>query len=211
MDLAEMRSRARRDLHDEDVATQRWSDAELERHIARAVQELSLHAPRELKSTLTTTAGSRDLSLVSLSGLRSVEAVEYPVGLYPPGYARFSVWGSALTLLVESAPAGAEQVAVFYAASHTLDASSSTLPPALEDAVATGAAGYAALAWASLAANRVNVGGEEAWRHYLVWGQERLAAFARALAEQGRSRSLRVRQLYSPAGPAPLQSTDWQP
>ena len=211
MNLSEMRARVRRELRDEDPANERWSDAELDRHIARAVQELSLAATRESKATLTTTAGSRDLDISSLSGRVAIEAVEHPAALFPPSYVRFSVWGNTLTMLIDAPPATAEQVAVFYGALHTLDATSSTLPPALEDVAATGAAAYAALAWASFATNRVNAGGEETWRHYLVWGQERLAAFAAALAQQGRKGALRVRQLYAPAGPAPIQATDWQP
>jgi hypothetical protein len=175
------------------------------------VQELSLSAPREVKATLTTASGSRELDVSGLTGRVAIEAVEYPTGLFPPSYVRFSVWGNTLTLLIDALPAGAEQVAVFYGALHTLDASSSTLPSALEDVAATGAAAYSAVAWASFATNRVNAGGEETWRHYLVWGQERLAAFAAALAQQGKTGALRVRQLYTPAGAAPIQAADWRP
>jgi hypothetical protein len=209
MNLHDMRARVRRDLRDEEPANQRWRDAELDRHIARAVQEASLAAPRDVKATLTTTAGSRDLDISGLTGRVSIDAVEYQTGQFPPSYARFSVWGNTLTLLVDAVPAGSEQVAVYYGALHTLDATSSTLPAALEDAVATGAAAHAALAWASFATNRVNVGGEETWRNYLVFGQERLAAFTQALAAHGRQGAVRVRHLYMPAGPAPIQSSGW--
>ncbi len=61
MDLPTMRTRVRRDLHDEDAASQRWSDNELDRHIGRALRELSLAAPLEASSTLATRAGSRGL------------------------------------------------------------------------------------------------------------------------------------------------------
>lgn len=211
MDLPTMRALVRQDLHDEDAANYRWTDAELDRHIGRAVNELSLAVPLESKTTLTTTSGSRELSLTGLAGLVVVEAAEYPVGRYPPAYVPFSLWAETLTLLVEQAPLEAEDVDVFYGAQHTLDATSSTIPSRLEELVATGAAGYAALEWASFATNRVNVGGVDTWRDYLVWGQERLAAFARGLAEHGRRAGVRVRQLYRPAGPADTQSTAWQP
>jgi hypothetical protein len=69
----------------------------------------------------------------------------------------------------------------------------------LEDVLATGAAAYAALEWASFASNRVNVGGADVWRSYMVWGQERLAAFAAALARHGRRSGVRARRLYRPA------------
>ncbi len=109
MDLATMRALVRRDLHDEDASNYRWTNDEIDRHIARAVKELSLAAPLSSQATLTTTEGSRDLSLASLTGLVAVEAVEYPVGQYPPSYAPFSVWADTLTLLVDAAPLAARR------------------------------------------------------------------------------------------------------
>ena len=145
INLTDLRTRVRQDLHDEDAATYRWTDAELNRHIQHALQEASLAAPLEAKGTLTTTAGSRDLSLSTLSGLVLVEAAEYPTGQYPPHFVRSSVWGSTLTLLVDRPPSGAEAVAVYYGKLHTLDTTTSTLPPALEELVALGAEAYAAI------------------------------------------------------------------
>src|SRR2546425_7237229 len=108
MNLITMRSRLRKDLHDEDALNYRWTDGELDRHIQHAVREFSLSSPLEAKSTLTTTAGSRDLSIAALSDLVAIEAVEDPVGQYPPSYAQYSVWLNTLTLLVDSAPAARE-------------------------------------------------------------------------------------------------------
>ena len=211
MNLSEMRTRVRRDLHDEDGANYRWTDSELDRHIERAVRELSLAAPREAKAALTTTAESRDLSLSTLTDLVAVEAVEYPADKYPPNYVPFSLWASTLTLLVDEVPLSAQLVNVYYGRMHTLDASTSTIPPQLEEVVAVGAAAFAAIEWASFATNRINVGGDDVWRQYLTWGQERLAAFARALAKHGRSNAVRVRRLYTPARPAADEGTPWQP
>ena len=190
MDLAAMRSRVRSDLRDTDSSNEHWSDDELTRHIQRALQELSLAAPLEATATLTTTAGSRDLDVSALSGRVTVDAVEYPTGQYPPAFAAYSLWGDTLTLLVDDEPGGGESVAVSYSKLHMVDEASSTLP---------GAGAYAALEWASFATNRVNVGGTETWRHYHIWAQERLAAFARALAKHGRERRVRSRRLYRPA------------
>lgn len=206
-----MRTRVRRDLHDENAQSYRWTDAELDRHIQRSLDEVSLASPREMKATLTTTAGSRDLSLASLTGLVAVEAGEYPTGRYPPNYVRFSVWSGTLTLLMDTAPSGGQSVNVYYGAMHTLDATSSTLPIHLEDLVATGAGAYAALEWSSFAINRSNVGGEEVWRQYLLWGEDRMAAFLRRLAEVGRKNMVRARSLYVPSQPGPSQTTDWGP
>lgn len=204
MQLTEMRTRVRRDLRDTDETDQRWSDDELDRHIERAVRELSLAAPVEAVSTLTTAAGSRDLDVSELTDRVSIEAVEYPAGQYPPSFVPFSAWGDTLTLVVDRAPRAGERAAVSYSKLHTLTDDASTLPAALEEIVATGAGGYAALEWASFATNRVNAGGTDTWRHYHIWAQERLAAFARALAKHGRERRVRSRQLYRPAAaPAP--------
>ncbi|MEK7849166.1 MAG: hypothetical protein AAB270_09620, partial [Chloroflexota bacterium] len=138
MNLGEMRTRVRRELKDEDAASYRWSDSELDRHIARAVAELSLAVPLESKAALTTTSGSRELSVSGLASLVAVEAVEYPTGQYPPSYVMFSLWGNMLTLLVDNAPGGGEGVAVFYGKLHTLDATTSTLPPSVEELVGQG-------------------------------------------------------------------------
>ena len=82
---------------------------------------------------------------------------------------------------------------------HTLDGTTSTLPVPLEDLVAMGAGAYAVLEWFSFASNRINAGGEEAWKQYLTWGQDRMTGFMRRLAEMGRSNTARVRSIYVPA------------
>ncbi len=207
MNLSDMRGRLRKDLHDEDASNQRWTDGELDRHIQRAVRDFSLSVPLEAKSTLSTSAGSRDLSIAGLTDLVAIEAVEHPTGQYPPSYVRFSVWLSTLTLLIDAAPAGVESVNVYYTKLHLIDATSSTVDSRFEDVIAGGAGAYAALEWASFATNRVNVGGREVWREYLTWGQERLADFQRALARHSRRNAVRARRLYAPATPPVDQST----
>ncbi len=207
MDLTQMRARVRQDLHDTDSSAYRWTDGEIDRHVQRAVREFSLALPLEAKTTLATSAGSRDLSISGLTDLVAIEAVEYPTGQYPPNYARFSVWLNTLTLLIEGVPAAAENVNVYYTKLHTMDSSSSTVPSRFEDALAGGAGGYAAIEWSSFATNRVNVGGQDVWREYLAWGQERLADFQRALARYGRRNAVRARRLYAPAGEPADQST----
>ena len=207
MYLSEIRDRVRTDLHDEDPQNERWLDAELDRHIQRAVRDFSLSLPQEAKTTLSTTADSRDLSIAGLTDLVAIEAVEYPVGSYPPTYVPFSIWLSTLTMLIDSPPGSVEDADVYHTKLHTLDATTSTLPERFEDVVATGAAAYAALEWASFATNRVNVGGQDVWRDYLTWGQQRLVEFQSALADHGRRNTVRVRRLYRPATTPVDQST----
>ena len=196
MNLNDMRSRIRKDLHDEDSQNYRWTDSDLNRHIDHALRELSLSCPLEAKATLSTTAGSRDLSLSSLSDLVEIEAVEYPTDDYPPSYVRFSVWADTLTLLMDSLPGDSEDVYVYCGKLHTLNADSSTLAAKLEDLLALGAAAHAAIQWASFATNRVHLGGAETWRNYLTWGQDRLAAFMKGLAKHSKKNTVRVHRLY---------------
>ena len=199
MNLGEMRSRVRCDLRDEDAQNYRWSDATLDRHITRAVRELSLEIPLRVKVTMVTTQGSRELSLAGVAGLVEVDAVEYPAGQHPPQYVRFSRWDQALTLLVESAPHGGEQVYLYCSILHTLDTNASTLPPQFEDTVAAGAAGYAAVEWACYAIDTVTAGGELVCEHYLAWGRDRLASFRHDLARYSRKNAVGRRTLYIPA------------
>ncbi len=200
MDLATMRARVRQDLRD--PSGERWDDATLDRHIGRAVRECSLAAPLEASATIASTS-SREISLTTLSNRVTVEAVEWPAGQYPPAYVAFSLWGEALTVETASAPPTGDDVVVRYGALHTLDATGTTLPERLQDLVATGAAAYAAIEWAAYAVDRLNTGGDDTWRHFHTWGQERLAAFAKGLAKHGRERRLRSRRLYAAATPAP--------
>ena len=203
MNTAEMRTLVRRDLRDDDPAAQRWTDDEIDRHVRHAVHDLSQAAPVESVATIAAVAGSREVALSSLSGLLEVEGVEYPLGRDPACFVPFSRWGASLTLQLDVLPAGGDQIRVWHTKLHTLDATSSTVPEHLEDTVALGAAAYAALAWASFAANRVNLGGEDTARRYRVWGNERLDAFRHALGRAAARRGVRVRRMYPEGDPAP--------
>ena len=174
----------------------------LDRHIGRAVGEYSLRAPFEQKSTVTTIGGSRDISVASLTNLVGVEAVEWPVGEFPPRLVGFSAWQTTLTLDTNAAPNDVENVNVYWTKLHTLDGAGSTLPVAHEDLVALGAAGYAALDWTSFATNRINTGGDDVWGRYKAFGEERLRDFRREIARIGRNQTVRQRRLYTTDAPS---------
>jgi hypothetical protein len=89
MNLTEMITLVRQDMHDEDEANYRWTDGELTRHINRAVGELSESLPFPAKATLPTTAGSRELDISGLNDRIMVVAVEFPLGANPPSYQQF--------------------------------------------------------------------------------------------------------------------------
>jgi hypothetical protein len=97
---------------------------------------------------------------------------------------------------VVSAPTDTDNVNIFWLKTHTLDGSSSTIPPQHDDIIATGAAGYAALDRGAFAADRVNTGGDDVWGRYKAFGDERLREFRRQLAAFTTQRRLRQRKLY---------------
>ncbi|MEO6396929.1 MAG: hypothetical protein ABIP13_00525 [Tepidiformaceae bacterium] len=195
--LTDIRTRVRQDLKDSDAANYRWSDSELNRHIQRALDETSRAIPLETSATLMTTPGSRSLSLASLSGLIAVEAVEYPVGQFPPEYAQFSAWATGITLLVDSAPASALPVSVFYTAQHTLDGSGTTLAGFQEDIVATGASAFAVLESSAAAIDRLSIGGGAVPEQFLAWARAREIAFRQLLIQHARRGRVRVSRVYA--------------
>jgi len=210
VNLAAMRTVVRRELDDEDANNYRWTDDEIDRHIARAVRELSGYLPDEQQATLETTSGSRELDISTLAGRVMVAAVEYPVGDFPRRYQPFALWGDTLTLLGDEIPDGSS-AGVYYGKLHTLDAEGSTILAQHEDLVATGAGGFAALEWALHATNRVNAGGERTPREFLDWGNQQLRQFREELRRLGRRNRVRVASLYKPYYPVVSRSTDYGP
>lgn len=210
MNLTEMRAIVRRDLHDEDASNYRWSNDELDRHIAHTVKEFSEAVPYEQKATKATTSGSREIDISTITGRVMVQAVEYPVDKFPKRYQRFSLWGDTVTLLGDEVPDGSNAY-IYYGKLHTLDASTSTIPTALEDLVAAGAEGYAAIEWAVYATNRVNVGGTMTPGEFIAWGNEKLKFFRGELKRLGRRNRTRIRQLYKPYYQPVSKSTDYGP
>jgi hypothetical protein len=81
----------------------------------------------------------------------------------------------------------------------------------LEDVVAVGAAGYAAVEWAAFATNRVNVGGSRTPEEFLRWGREKLRFFKEELRRLGRRNRVRVNRLYRSYYPPVSKTTDYGP
>lgn len=210
MNLTDMRAIVRRDLHDGDSNNYRWTDDELDRHVAHAVKEFSERIPYEQKATKATISGSRELDIVSITGRIMVEAVEYPVDKFPKRYQPFSLWGDILTILGDEVPDGSNAY-TYYGKLHTLDANGSTIPALYEDLIAGGACGYAAVEWAVYAVNRVNAGGTVTPKEFLDWGNQKLRDFRQELRRLGRRNRVRVSTLYQPFYPIVSKSTDYGP
>ncbi len=196
-DLATIRAAVRTDLHDEDPPNERWTDAELDRHIRRALLEYSLQSPLEAKSTLQTSAGSRDIDVSTLASRVRIVAAEFPTGEYPPSYVPFSLWGDTLTLHLTGAPSSAQDVDIYWHQVHTINGTV-TFPSAHDDIIVTGGAAYAALEWASFSSNRLNVGGDDVWGRYMEFGNLRLAAFKEQLRQLPEVSRAKTARLYTP-------------
>ena len=195
--LATLRADLRKDLHDEDAAAYRWVDNVLDRHIKRALREYSQVSPLEDRVIALTSAGSRDISLAGVTNLIRVVAVEYPTGEYPPAFVPFSVFENVLTMDLISPPSAIENVNLFLHIYHAINGST-TFPAAHDDIILSGAAGYAALEWASFASNRVNTGGPDVWGRYMDFANVRLAQFREMLAGLPAVSRVKTAQLYTP-------------
>ena len=209
MNLTEMRTTVRRDLHDEDSNNYRWTNDELDRHIAHAVKDFSEAIPYQQKAVKATTSGSREIDISTITDRIMVEAVEYPVDKFPKRYQRFSLWADTLALLGDEVPDGSNAY-IYYGKLHALG-ESSTIPAMYEDLITAGACGYAAVEWAVYAINRVNVGGIPTPAEFLAWGREKLSYFRREIRRLGRSNRVRIRSLYRPYYPPVSKSTDYGP
>lgn len=195
MDLSTMRTLVRRDLKDEDNSNYRWQDNEIDRAIGRAVAELSRYVPREMKSVLVTTDGSREIDIAALTDRVSVDRVEFPVGETPRRFQRFVVYSDTITLTGDSEGDGTDCY-VYWGKVHTLDGSASTVPGHLEDVLALGAGAYAVLAQAQYRTDVAGIGGERADSDYQGWGAAMLKEFKSQLRRFGRNRKLKAGTLY---------------
>jgi hypothetical protein len=195
MDLATMRNIVRRDLHDEDAGNYRWTNDEIDRHIAHAVKDLSHAVPLEQSIILQTTPGSREIDVSSVDERVNIEAVEYPTGNFPQAFQRFTVWDNKLTLTGKHLPDGSD-IKIYYGRLHTLSTQTSTISPIHEDIIATGAIGYAAVEMAMHTINKVNTGGTGTTTDLESWGNKKLAEFRMALKKADKRNRVRVKNLY---------------
>ena len=183
----------------------KWSDDEMERHIRRALKDLSYYIPQEYRAELATIAGSRDIDIATLTDRVRVFAVEYPEDQFPPAYQRFSLWQDTVTLLGDRVPDGSD-CRVYYGKLHTIDMQSCTLPAHLEDLLSVGAQGYALQAYASFAVDRLNPDYRYAQEQASHDAGVLLDHFRRQCKRLGRQGKLRPTSLYVPQT-APVDNT----
>lgn len=197
MNLSTMRSNVATDL--DDAGGDIWSNSELDRAIRRALREYSNSCPHRADTVIDLTVDGREIDISSISGLTGVERVWFPYDAadpdWPPRWRVFDLHADGtLVLLIDPEPAAGESVRVYYWTPHTLDgldsATETTLPPADEELIALGAAGYAALEKSRAAVGTVNVSGYTPL-HWSEWAERRLAIFhERLIATRGRQATL---------------------
>ena len=178
--LITMRASVRRDLKDEDIATYRWSDNEIDRAIERAVLDYSLYCPLEQKTTIATLNLSADVSLATLSDLVDVVTVEHPVGQVPAQYQLFRTWGGILTFL-DGYTGDGGNCYIRWLKKHSISAGSSTVPTPHEAIIALGASAFAISSQAQYQVNMANTGGGGVDNDYGQWAQEKFKQFYDAL------------------------------
>jgi hypothetical protein len=156
--LATLRARMRLALNDPASASQRFADADLDDALSRAMDTYGLIVPYVRSQLLTSTSGSRIISLSSLTGLTSVLGVRYPwpssgtVDLPGNDPWRWDQYAGTVVIVGTTVPAG-EQLEVTYASAHVVDTSGSTVPASDEGTLLLGATGYACLAYSMPAAD----------------------------------------------------------
>jgi hypothetical protein len=202
-----MVTRVRRDLKDEDAENYQWTDDEIERHISRALSELSYAWPNTKKSVLATTPDEWTVDISTLTDRIRIDGVEYPVGQRPMSRVRYSLWAEILTIVDGSKPDGSN-CNIYWGQMHTLDSEISTIPTRWEELVAIGAAGFALVAWADYSVNQVNLGGADTPESYISSGNLKLKHFRQVLKRQGKRGGVLATQLYTPATPPVSQTRD---
>lgn len=150
--LSGIRTTVRQFLRDEfeDAEDYHFPDDEIDLHIADCVVEISERWPYEVKETLTTTAGSKNLDVSSIEDLLLLDPeheIEYPTGKEPPEYHNVSRFADILRMEVDRLPAADEDVYLYCFKVHQLTEDLTTLNPQLEKLVVDGAVAKTALAW----------------------------------------------------------------
>jgi len=167
--LTEIRDKIEQIL--QDTSNQIWDTTEIDKAINDALVELSRYSPYIVKETLTTTGGSKDLDISSVSNLLYVDEVEFRVDKNPKCFRNFTIRENILTMDVDFMPAVNENVYLYCANPHVLTDSTSTLSPEEERLLIDLAASRLAISKVVDKINAVTEGGSQPWSEYRSWGE----------------------------------------
>lgn len=195
-DLTDLLERTAIDLRDIPHTT--WSTDELTGHLRRALHELGLVAPEKAVLTVTPSAGSRELSVVSLGDIVSITDIWYPYDAEEPAYpASRPAWrwlaSHTIELLIDEPPNGSLPARIFYERRRTIDGldgdTATTLDDYQEQLLVLGATAFAAEQLALVRTGAVTVA-ETTPEQLAAWARQRRQAFESGLARlAARSRS----------------------
>ena len=201
--IVDLRGRVKAALGIVSSSTERgYDDVSLDQHIKQVVEEFSAYVPVEASADVTIAAGSRTLSVVGLTRVIRVAAVETPIGRWPRAPVEFDRRGATPTLDL-APPSAATPARVYYEQAHLVDTAGSTVAPEHEHVIVEGATAFALLARAAGAAQTLETATNQPQTYqHLRLAQSRLAHW-RAQLRRLRGHAVR-RRLYTPAG-GPVQ------
>jgi len=147
-ELTEVRTIIRQFLNDEFVegSEQDFTDDELDLYIDDVRTEISERIPYEVKEELTT-AASRDLDISTIEDLIEVDRVEFPIDNDPRDFRNISVFGTTLTIDIDTKPTADEDIYLFCHKVHQLTEVVNTLSPQLQRLLVAGVVAKASLGW----------------------------------------------------------------
>lgn len=146
--LSAIRTICRQMLRDEFESAEDYDfpNDEIDLHIEECKVEISQRQPYEVKETLTT-AASKELDISSIEDLLEVDKAEFPVGSDPPDFRNVSVFGSILTIDIDTKPTAGKTIYLYCEKIHQLTEDSSTLSLLQEKLLIDGATAKTALSW----------------------------------------------------------------
>jgi len=138
--LADLVAQLRTDLGDPSGGTPRWSDADLQRAVARSLAVFSSHHPYMQKATIATPSADYNVSLATLTNWISIDRLEFPVGDKPPTFKPYSIIQD--TLYLQELGTGAN-CCIYWSGVHTLTDASRTFETKYSDLIELGALAFA--------------------------------------------------------------------
>ena len=200
MTLTEFVAQIRIALSDTDPTDYRWTDADLETHIGRAVRLYNEYCHLDIVIDAPTTLGSRIIDLSAgvaiVDTIVEVYHVEYPIGEYPPFMQQFSYFETTLTIEMGEEGDGSD-ARLYCGMLHTVTEEAGTIPSIHEEGICLGAAAFALYQKAVYSADRVSIGGEKTASEFAKQAAEYRERFDTWLSRL--NRKLRRSRLYTPA------------
>jgi hypothetical protein len=206
--LAAIRDLVEGDL--DDAGNGVWSATEIERGVAKALNDYSRVNPDQAVDTIPLALDGGEVDLSSVSGLIRVVRVWWPYTAsdpgYPPQWVRWTKWGDTLHIISEREPQSGDVVRVFFHKAREIEdldgAMATTVPQEDEELIVRGAAAYCALQKARGAVGEAGVSAETP-EHWLNWGAAQMELFREGLRE------VRRRCLAGVDKRAPLWREGW--